>query len=359
MKHSAFKTMFRFFRSGKDRPLPGRPGKILVIRQDNRIGNLILITPFLALVKERWPQAKLDVVTGGSFSEVISNNPRIDGLLVYDQLAFIRMPWKFFLFIRRLRRARYDLVFDLKPVFSFNNMMLTVLCGAGFRVGFKNPVSARFFNSEVDLPPPDTYEAEYLAALLAPFMREKTSPPIRYLPVAEWTGKAESWLAANRLPPGGVIGIHSGGRGEKKLAPALFLRLGEALRAEGHPVLFFCGPDEKEDARLFRGNGFPCLVPDSISAFGGFLPHLRLFISCDTGPMHMAAGAGLATVSLFMSSPPARFAPRGSKSRSVQIARDADMTGKVKAAMAEIGCCAPETGPRDPDNVTQNQGKSR
>lgn len=119
MKTKLFKALFFLFRVRPGIAFPERVERILVIRQDNRIGNLILITPLLTLIKQKWPQGRLDVVVGGSFGSVIANHPDIHQIRIYDQLRFIRMPWRFFLFLRSLRKAKYDIVFDLKSAFSF------------------------------------------------------------------------------------------------------------------------------------------------------------------------------------------------------------------------------------------------
>jgi ADP-heptose:LPS heptosyltransferase len=334
MKPLLFRALFFPFRKKGPLPLPENPGRVLVIRQDNRIGNLILITPFLSLIKKRWPGARLDVVAGGFFGEVISNNPEIDCLLIYNQLAFIRMPWKFPLFILKLRRNRYDMVFDLKAVFSFNNMMMTVLSGAAFRAGFKNFLSNAFFHYEAELPPPETYEAEYLAAIFRRFLDFGALPPIQYLPKDKWVEEAKSWLEGKGLPHQGLIGIHTGGRGNKKLDITLLLGLGRKLKADGRDLLFFCGPDEKGDKALVEKEGFACALPESVNAFGGFLPYLKLFISGDTGPMHMAAGAGIATVSFFTTTALDRFGPRGPRNSNFQVDGKSDLHPLVIKALA-------------------------
>ncbi|MFH0919405.1 MAG: glycosyltransferase family 9 protein [Fibrobacterota bacterium] len=338
MKTRLFKALFFPFRARPGAALPARVERVLVIRQDNRIGNLVLITPLLTLIKQRWPKCRLDVVVGGSFGAVIRNHPAIDRLKIYDQLRFIRMPWKFFGFLVSLRRARYDVVFDLKSVFSFNNMMLSVVSGARYRVGFKNPLSRGFFHCEVDLPDPQKYEAEYVAELLRPFMDITRVPAIRCLPLAAETEKARAQLAAAGLDKRAPVGIHTGGRGIKKISPERFLALGFRLREEGVPAVFFFGPDEKKEVPLFRAHGFPCFSPATPDAFNGFLPFLRFFVSCDTGPMHMAAGAGTPTLSFFMQSSPERFAPRGPKNRHHVVAPDADIVPFVLQYLKETVC---------------------
>lgn len=309
--------LFSPFKIRKQRKKPVNPTKILVIRQDNRIGNLILITPFLEKCADCFPSAKIDVVVGGFFGDVIRNNPRINKLLIYDQLKFIRYPWLFLIFIAKLRKTGYNIVFDMKSALSFNNMMLTLLAGAAYRVGFSNEISHYYYDISKTV---DTsiYEAENLTKLLDSWSDARTLPPILYVPKEESITQAAKTLQKLALPIGKIIGIHTGGRGSKRIPLDDFMALGKRLQQKQLPVLFFFGPDETTDMLSFKEAGFICINPKKVEEFGGYLPHLALFISCDTGPMHMAAGAGISTYSIFVNSSPNRYAPRGEKFKVVQ-----------------------------------------
>ncbi|MBL8029084.1 MAG: glycosyltransferase family 9 protein [Fibrobacteres bacterium] len=317
--------LFHPFRISATRKLPDNPERILVIRQDNRIGNLILITPFLKMCRELFPNSKIDVVVGGFFGEVIRNNPCINSLHIYNQLKFIRFPWLFLLFIFRLRRSRYNIVFDMKSDLSFNNIMLTLLCGAKFRIGFRNEISKEYYDMTIPINYA-LYEAEILTTLLTPWKPAGKTPSITYIPKKEAVEKALKVLRNNNLPSGKTVGIHTGGRGAKRIALSDFLSLGQRLIADQHPVIFFFGPDELSYMLQFKEAGFICICPKRVEDFGGFLPHMSHFISCDTGPMHMAAGAGVSTYSIFVNSSPERYAPRGDKHKIIRSVREINLT---------------------------------
>lgn len=336
MKYALFKFLFSGFRKKEALPLPKNPKRILIIRQDNRIGNLIFSTPFLALVKKKWPSAQVDLLVGRLFPELLSGNPDIDNIIVYNQLACIRMPWKFFFLLRRLRKQKYDIVFDLKALFSFNNMMMTVLSGAAFRVGFHNDLADDFFHLAKKGTESSTYEPWIIASLLEPFMDIQPIPLIRYIPSSENKLEAQRQLDKLGLTNKSPVGIHTGGRGQKKLNLTLFLELAGQLTAKRLPVLFFVGPDEKEEYAQIVSAGFHCIAPVGVNDFGGFLPYLKVFVSCDTGPMHMAAGAGIATISLFTSSSIERYAPRGEKNISMMVHGIANFNKLVSDGLHKI-----------------------
>src|SRR3989339_936886 len=339
LKHTLFNMLFFRFRARNGALAPVQPLKILIIRQDNRIGNLVFITPFLRLCAERFPGSRRDVVAGGFFSTLLQNNPDIHAVKVYDQLAFIRNPARFVLFMLHLRAERYDLVFDLKPVFSFNNMMMTVLSATRFRVGFKNPVSHAYFNVSVDHPSARTYEAAYLCALLGPFMAVKVIPQLRYLPRESDVSRAARVIADLGLHNAPLVLFHTGGRGQKKIDPRLFAAVARTCVSHGFGTLFFTGPDEKEDKLIIEKEGFACVQPADVNEFGGYLRHGVVFVSGDTGPLHMAAGADIATVSLWIASSSERYAPQGQNHRALSGAQSADQiaVAVLEAARSEKG----------------------
>ena len=93
---------------------------VLLIRQDNRIGNIIFITSLINLI-EKELNVKPDVILGEKFNGILKNNPHINKLLVYSQKKFLKNPILFFKFIKTMKEKQYDLIIDCKNVFSFNN----------------------------------------------------------------------------------------------------------------------------------------------------------------------------------------------------------------------------------------------
>jgi len=96
-----------------------RIDRILAIRIDNRLGNLLLITPFLRRVRLSFPDAKIDLLVSRAFAEVLEGNPSIDRRIIADKADFIRRPWRFLHFIRDMRGNRYDLAIDLSSSHTF------------------------------------------------------------------------------------------------------------------------------------------------------------------------------------------------------------------------------------------------
>lgn len=90
-----------------------RVKRILVITLSN-IGDAILTTPVIYVLRRDFPQAHLAVLVGPRAFSVFKGDHRIDDLIIYDK----SISWKNKLvLVNRLRHDRYDLVVDLRHSF--------------------------------------------------------------------------------------------------------------------------------------------------------------------------------------------------------------------------------------------------
>src|SRR5262245_40851113 len=101
--------------------------RILVI-QLKRAGDVIVTTPVLPALKKAFPGAKIDFLVDRPFSSLLTNNPSVSTVLLYDR----KSPWKTALAIRA---ARYDLILDFQS--SPRSILVTLFSGAKIRAGYK------------------------------------------------------------------------------------------------------------------------------------------------------------------------------------------------------------------------------
>jgi heptosyltransferase-2 len=80
--------------------------RILVIRLSS-LGDILLTTPVLRLLREYCPAAQLDFLTKAAYQDILCANPCVDRLLLWEPQQGLREM------LRRLRQTRYDIVVDL------------------------------------------------------------------------------------------------------------------------------------------------------------------------------------------------------------------------------------------------------
>jgi len=294
--------------------------KILVIRQDNRIGNLVLTTPLLLALRKSFPQAKLSFLSSSASAEVFSGSKLLDELLVLEKKKYIRNPFAFISQIFSLRRKGFDLAFDCSDEnhFSLGHGMWICLSGAKYRVGHKREKSDLFLNIEVP-PANHTRHATEMHLDLLRFLIPGVSDELPFLEVKA----EEKECIKNYLEKMGItsedflIGINLGGTGEKRWEIKNFIELGECLNErENVKVIYVWGPEEKELVKNLKLTGIlPEILP--LPKLLALLQRCNFFISSDSGIMHLATSVGTPTLAIFIHSDPQKFGPRGNKDKVI------------------------------------------
>jgi lipopolysaccharide heptosyltransferase II len=82
------------------------PTKILIIRLSS-IGDIIITTPLVRAVRQKFPEAQIDFVIKKQFAGLMKHNPHIDHLLIFDKEKGIS-PLK-----QKIAQTGYDLVVDI------------------------------------------------------------------------------------------------------------------------------------------------------------------------------------------------------------------------------------------------------
>jgi len=103
---------------------------ILVIRLD-RVGDLILSTPFFYNLRKMYSEANISAVVRPYTKDVLTNNPNIDEILIFNNEGKLKEKVGF---IKKLRKTRWDLAISLSPVTS--SYIMTFLSGAVTRVSY-------------------------------------------------------------------------------------------------------------------------------------------------------------------------------------------------------------------------------
>lgn len=298
--------------------------RILVVRQDSRLGNLVLMTPLLSALKAALPEAELDVVISEGFEEIIAGNPSVDRMFVFRKRKARFLPFWYVGFVRRLRNRAYDLAVDVSDGrhFSLNGALLTRLSNARYRLGYDREYADTFMNVLVPPPPPDTYMADAIRDILKavlPGVREY--PPVFYINEDERIFAGE-WLQDRNISEyDSFFVIHPGGKGRKRWGARCFAGLIDRIGGvTGARIVVIGAEAEREEIGMMRKlSRFPFDVLENVTVgqMAAVIERCDLYISGDTGPMHVAAALGRPTVAVFTSSDYQVYGPRIKRSRVI------------------------------------------
>ncbi|MCJ7577558.1 MAG: glycosyltransferase family 9 protein [candidate division Zixibacteria bacterium] len=325
--------------------------KILVIRQDDRIGNLILTTPLLSALRKSFPQAHISYLASKTFHTLFYNSSLVDQIFVAKKRQYIFHPLSLVFFIRKIRKQRFDLAFDASDEnsFSLNNSFLAYLCGAKYRIGYKKPHSDLFLNLEVPSLPLQRHATEMHLELLRFLVGDFEGSDLKIEVDPENRLSVKKYLKEKGiLPDDFLIGINLGGRGKKRLDLDNFTRLADWLIDDfDAKVIFIWGPEEKKiiirRIRLRRKgltlkNENKQILSDlfPLPVLVALIKRCNLFISGDTGAMHLSTAVGTPTLALFLDSDPVKFGPRGKNHKIICSSNGKISVETVKEATKEM-----------------------
>ena len=293
---------------------------ILVVKLGS-IGDIIHTLPALAALRKRFPDARIDWIVERRSRDILLDNPMLDDLLEVDTLSWRRrlvLPgtWKAIgSSIHRLRRRRYDVVFDFQGLIKSG--VCAWLARSSRRIGFelkglRETLAGTFINEQVGIPEGRRHIIDKNLSLLKAVGIETGEREFPLSVSEEMIARGEAALDSMGLVDFVVINPGAGWV-TKKWSPELYGEL--AHQIQGHwdlKSLVIWGPGEESVARTVveSSDGAAQLAPQtSLRETIPFLTRSKLFVGGDTGPFHLAGALGVPVVGVFGPSDPAQNGP--------------------------------------------------
>lgn len=305
------------------RRIPNRPLRRILAMKFFGIGSILLASPMLRAVKSQHPGIAIGFLTFAANRDMVERLGLVDVVYTLRTDSFIHFLRDLMQALMRIRRERYDAVIDME-FFSKFSTIATYLSGSPVRIGY--------FLRQLwrgDLLTDQVYYNHYkhvtevFGALAAPLGVAVTDFTLQPLPITDAVkAKLNALLTREGIaPPELVIGFNVNSSElslERRWSQNEFLALARGLLKELNVRLVFIGsPSEagyvaETVARLPRdGRVINLAGKTNLEELLAVLHRCRLFITNDSGPLHLAASLGAATVSFFGPEIPMLYGPKG------------------------------------------------
>jgi ADP-heptose:LPS heptosyltransferase len=301
------------------------PRRILLLRLE-RIGDLLMTAHAIADVRASAPDAEIDLVVGSWNAGLAQAMPAVTRVETLDAAWLARegRGLRLAALLRRARRwreRRYDLAINFEPDIRSNLMLAAA--GARRTAGFGSGGGRPLLDDALEYDT-RTHTSDNARALIARVFGAAARHHAAALLTLPDTAVQD---AARRLPHGRpLVGIHaSGGRAIKQWDPARFGEVARRLVRERGATVVLTGTraDRPQvDAvkqQMPDGSAIDVSGDVDLLTLAAMLARLDVFVTGDTGPMHLAAAVGTPVVAVFGPSDPARYAPRGSLDRVIRV----------------------------------------
>lgn len=303
-----------------------QPRNILVIHF-GQMGDVVLGLPALEAIRHRFPSARITIAAGKSANGVLNQSGYADDVLSIDRVLLrdgnkVLSGYRIVKFAYQIRKRKFDFVIDLHSLPETN--VLGFVSGAPHRLYAERITRSLDFLGNFPVRPPrldpNKHLVERYLDVLAPVGVKSEMKRPRLRVKMEDAATVEALFRKHKVMTGNyndvlTVGMFPGaGHPSRQWDINNFAELARRLQVdEGVRVMLFPGPEErhlvKEYKRLFPGS----LIFDRLT-FGEFiaaLSKLSVFVSNDTGPVHLAAATGTPVV-VVLGQPDARgFQPVG------------------------------------------------
>lgn len=291
------------------------------------LGDLMLVTPVLRTLRCTYPAARITLLADEKLADIVCENQNVDRCLFIDKKGKDRSLFGLLRFAWRLRREKYDLVINLHR--NERPSLLAALSGGRRIVGYAKPGFSLFFDAVSPNRNFDMHEvhSHYMALREAGVIRAVYDAGLEMWvpPAAE--AEAARLFAAHFAPEDKVIALNIGASWRtKRWVDAYFASVADTYLARGYHIAVFGGPmdvdivhdciaqmKEKESPHLHIFTG-----KVSLGVLAGLLRRCILFITTDSGPMHIGVAMHVPLVCMFGASPIPGFYPYDSRDFSIR-----------------------------------------
>ena len=301
--------------SPKEKPKidPSSIQKILIVRL-RRIGDIVMTTPALNLLREHFPAAEITYVVDDPYLELVEGHPDLNDIIVVAKKLKVT---GFLRHIRTIRKRRYDVLIDFHG--GPRASLFTFFSKACLKIGYR--IKYRHFIYDITIPRES--EEGYIHSVeshvnlikalgISPSSISKPKLPSAKALEAE---RVQRFLRRNHCLGYKLITLHiSAGNEFRDWGTDKIIALTDLLAGINDVKILLIGGEEDKgiEAEIVNKSSAPL-----ISSVGQLnLRELRelistssLFVGPDSGPMHIASTTNTPIVALFGPTLPAHFAP--------------------------------------------------
>ncbi|MEW6202692.1 MAG: lipopolysaccharide heptosyltransferase II [bacterium] len=318
-------------KSKKNKPIES----ILVISL-SCIGDVLLTTPVIGVLKDNFPSAQITVLAGKTSYPLLERHELVARALIFDNRGAHRGSLGVVRLITELRRSRYDLVVDLR------NTMIPYALRVRRRItAHSTHLRQRKLRGRHAID-------RHLDVLADHGITVTRRDMILSVP-EDVSAKVDSLLTDAGLTSNNeLIAIYPGAGSKYKEYPAEKLStVVRALAACGNRKFAVIGSEADAESAA----QVTAAVPEAAVNFAGkidllevaaLLKRCSLLISNDSGPMHIGAAVGTPVLALFGPTDADRYRPRGEQHVVIAIRKECN---PCKTPICEMDSCIGEIAP--------------
>lgn len=295
---------------------------ILIVKL-SAIGDVIHTLPSLTALRKRYPDAHITWVVEEAAAGLVQNHPDLDLVLVSRRKSWIkyfregeiyRALHEIRTFLKELRQRPYDLVIDFHGLLK--SALIVLFSGGKRKLGYDSlqELSGLFYNEKI---PEDMNKHAVDRYLDFPrYLGAKIIRPEFVLPSDNAAqAKIKSLLEKYHLENKKFIAVNPVAYWETKLWDnEKFAKLADLIKTKLNAEVVFTGSEKESIEKItiqMQDKAVNLAGETTLPELAHLYKKAMMLITTDSGPMHLAAAAGIPVLALFGPTDPQRTGPYG------------------------------------------------
>lgn len=302
----------------------GTPKNILIVSQHSKFGELLASLSLFRAIKESFPKSKISVILSPQNYSSIYQNELINEYFIFDKTKLLSFPY--FFKLRRFLKKEYDVCITPSIVsISSTSLLLMRFSNSKIRIGL-NSLNGKLnkynilFDRRINMAwnqSPDSHVSDFGLDIIRPFNITTNDFTSAISVEKEDVKVAERFLESiNYSIDKKLIGIQVGAdKNQNKWSLENYCELIEKLRSKYSAVFYLTGTNtDREEIEFVKSNlVFPIkkFNDNSVNELAAIISLSSLFITNDSGIMHVAGTTSTPQISIFGLTNPFNWSPIG------------------------------------------------
>jgi heptosyltransferase-2 len=320
--------------------------KRLLIRSTNWVGDAIMTTPTIRAIRKGFPNARISILLKPWVSPVFEHSPHVDTLIIYDGDGRHKGNFGKLRLARDLRKYGFDAAILLQN--AFEAALIAFLSGIPVRIGYNRDARQLLLTHAISCTNEikKEHQTKYYLNILYGigmdvddrdlYLRLSQQDRLRAEKILKKQGLSDDfkWVGIN---PSATFGP------AKQWPIDRYARLADLIiEYTNARVIVFGGPQDtrlgKDISRKMRHRPIDLSGRTTLGEAMALIERCALFITNDSGLMHVAAALDVPLIAIFGSTNSTTTGPLSSNSRVVQVPMECSPCLKPECPKGHLNC---------------------
>ncbi|MEA3280294.1 MAG: lipopolysaccharide heptosyltransferase II [Thermodesulfobacteriota bacterium] len=309
------------------KPLNLRNIKRLLIRSTNWIGDAVMTTPAIRAIRKNFPNAEISILAKPWVAPLFESSPYVDNLLIYDSAGKHKGLAGKLRLARELKKYRFDAAILLQN--AIEAAIIAFFAGIPCRIGYNTDARGFLLTHPVPCTPQikKIHQTGYYLGILQGVGLKTDGLELDLVVDKKYQKRSAEILEEHGISRKEMlVGINPSATfgPAKQWFPERYAALSDKIHEVfGARILLFGGPGDRElGARISRMMQHPpvdlCGKTDLEEALA-LINMCNLFITNDSGLMHVAAALDVPLIAIFGSTNSVTTGPQSQRSKIVRV----------------------------------------